>query len=97
MGCQLFLYHIIFHVRIGQGASGAFLVADGFYQVGSVSQKIVGNRPGKKRVKLEYGQAVAYAVADTAFFCAFQQGLDLLNAPGRLYALCRVFHALPQL
>ena len=56
----------ILHIRIVQGC--AFSVeADGLYDVLAVSQDVVCDSPGKQRVTLEYGQAVPYALTDTAF------------------------------
>ena len=73
----------ILHVRIGQGC--AFSVkTDGLYDVLAVGQDVVGDCPGKHRVTLEYGQAVPYALADTAFLGGFQSCLYFLNALGRL-------------
>ena len=47
--------------------------------------------PGKQRVTLEYGQAVPYALTDTAFLGGFQPRLDFLNALGRLHGVHGVF------
>ncbi len=47
-------------------------------------------RQGQERVALEHGQAVADAVSEAAFFGGFQQGFDVLNAPGRLGVFCHV-------
>ena len=63
--------------------AGAALIAQRLYDVVAVSQHIVGDCAGKERVALEYGQAVAYAVAEAAFFRGFQHGFHFLNAPGR--------------
>ena len=60
----------ILHIRIIQG--GAFSVeADGLYDVLAVGQDVVCDSPGKQRVTLEYGQAVPYALTDTAFLGSF--------------------------
>ena len=78
------------HVRIVQG--GAFSVkTDGLYDVLAVGQDVVGDSPGKQRVTLEYGQAVPYALADTAFLGGFQSCLYFLNALGRLHGVHGVF------
>ena len=80
----------ILHVCIGQGC--AFSVkTDGLYDVLSVGQDVIGDCPGKHRVTLEYGQAVPYALADTAFLGGFQPCLDFLNALGRLHGVHGVF------
>ena len=80
----------ILHIRIIQG--GAFSVeTDGLYDVLAVGQNVVCNSPGKQRVTLEYGQAVPYALTDTAFFGSFQPSLDFLNALGRLHGVHGVF------
>ena len=80
----------ILHVRIVQG--GAFPVeADGLYDVLAVGQDVVCDSPGKQRVTLEYGQAVPYALTDTAFLGSFQPRLDFLNALGRLHGVHGVF------
>ena len=80
----------ILHVRIIQG--GAFSVeADGLYNVLAVSQDVVCDSPGKQGVTLEYGQAVPYALTDTAFLGGFQPRLDFLNALGRLHGVHGVF------
>ena len=47
--------------------------------------------PGKQRVTLEYGQAVPYALTDTAFLGSFQLRLDFLNALGWLHGVHGVF------
>ena len=47
--------------------------------------------PGKQRVTLEYGQAVPYALTDTAFLGSFQPLLDFLNALGWLHGVHGVF------
>lgn len=73
------------------------LAADGLYKVCPVSQKVVGQRPGKQGVILEYGQAVPYAVADAAFFGGVQHRLYFLNAPHRRGTVRRVPHGLPDL
>ena len=52
---------------------------DGLYDVLAVGQNVVCDSPGKQRVTLEYGQAVPYALADTAFLGGFQPRLDFLN------------------
>ena len=54
--------------------------ADGLYDVLAVGQDVVCDSPGKQRVTLEYGQAVPYALTDTAFLGSFQPRLDFLNA-----------------
>ena len=75
---------------IGQGC--AFSVkTDGLYDVLSVGQDVIGDCPGKHRVTLEYGQAVPYALADTAFLGGFQSCLYFLNALGRLHGVHGVF------
>ena len=80
----------ILHIRIVQG--GAFPVeADGLYDVLAVGQDVVCDSPGKQRVTLEYGQAVPYALTDTAFLGGFQPRLDFLNALGRLHGVHGVF------
>ena len=80
----------ILHIRIVQGC--AFSVeANGLYDVLAVSQDVVCDSPGKQRVTLEYGQAVPYALADTAFLGGFQPRLDFLNALGRLHGVHGVF------
>ena len=80
----------ILHVRIVQGC--AFPVeADGLYDVLAVGQDVVCDSPGKQRVTLEYGQAVPYALTDTAFLGGFQPRLDFLNALGRLHGVHGVF------
>ena len=65
--------------------------ADGLYNVLAVGQDVVGDSLGKQRVTLEYGQAVPYALTDTAFFGSFQPSLDFLNALGRLHGVHGVF------
>ena len=57
----------------------------------SVGQDVIGDCPGKHRVTLEYGQAVPYALADTAFLGGFQSCLYFLNALGRLHGVHGVF------
>ena len=52
---------------------------------------VVCDSPGKQRVTLEYGQAVPYALTDTAFLGSFQSRLDFLNALGRLHGVHGVF------
>ena len=47
--------------------------------------------PGKQRVTLEYGQAVPYALTDTAFLGSLQPRLDFLNALGWLHGVDGVF------
>ena len=80
----------ILHVRIVQGC--AFPVeADGLYDVLAVGQDVVCDSPGKQRVTLEYGQAVPYALTDTAFLGSFQPRLDFLNALWRLHGVHGVF------
>ena len=64
---------------------------DGLYDVLAVSQDVVCDSPGKQRVTLEYGQAVPYALTDTAFLGSFQPRLDFLNALGRLHGVHGVF------
>ncbi len=49
--------------------------ADGLYDVLAVGQDVVCDSPGKQRVTLEYGQAVPYALTDTAFLGGFQPAL----------------------
>ena len=61
------------------------------YDVLAVSQDVVCDSPGKQRVTLEYGQAVPYALTDTAFLGSFQPRLDFLNALGRLHSVHGVF------
>ena len=63
----------------------------GFIMVLAVGQDVVGDSLGKQRVTLEYGQAVPYALTDTAFFGSFQPSLDFLNALGRLHGVHGVF------
>ena len=65
--------------------------ADGLYDVLAVGQDVVGDSLGKQRVTLEYGQAVPYALTDTAFLGSFQPSLDFLNALGRLHGVPGVF------
>ncbi|CAI3714812.1 Uncharacterised protein [uncultured Clostridium sp.] len=65
--------------------------ADGLYDVLAVGQDVVCDSPGKQRVTLEYGQAVPYALTDTAFLGGFQPRLDFLNALGRLHGVHGVF------
>ena len=80
----------ILHIRIVQG--GAFSVeADGLYDVLAVGQDVVCDSPGKQRVTLEYGQAVPYALTDSAFLGSFQPRLDFLNALWRLHGVHGVF------
>ena len=80
----------ILHIRIVQGC--AFSVkTDGLYDVLAVGQDVVCDSPGKQRVTLEYGQAVPYALTDTAFLGGFQPRLDFLNALGRLHGVHGVF------
>ena len=47
--------------------------------------------PEEGGVTLEYGQAVPYALTDTAFLGSFQPRLDFLNALGRLHGVHGVF------
>ena len=61
------------------------------HDVLAVGQDVVCDSPGKQRVTLEYGQAVPYALADTAFLGGFQPRLDFLNALGRLHGVHGVF------
>ena len=68
-----------------------FVEADGLYDVLAVSQDVVCDSPGKQRVTLEYGQAVPYALTDTAFLGSFQPRLDSLNALGWLHGVHGVF------
>ncbi len=80
----------ILHVCIVQG--GAFPVkADGLYDVLAVSQDVVCDSPGKQRVTLEYGQAVPYALTDTAFLGSFQSRLDFRGTLWRLHGVHGVF------
>ena len=80
----------ILHIRIVQGC--AFSVeADGLYDVLAVGQDVVCDSPGKQRVTLEYGQAVPYALTDTAFLGSFQSRFDFLNALGWLHGVHGVF------
>ena len=85
----------IFHIRVGHGRAVWTLAADGLYKICSVGQKVVGQRPGKQGVILEYGQAVPYAVADAALFGGVQHRLYFLNVPHRRGAVRRVPHGLP--
>ena len=56
--------------------------ADGLYDVLAVGQDVVCDSPGKQRVTLKYGQAVPYALTDTAFLGSFQPRLDFRGALG---------------
>ena len=47
--------------------------------------------PESSRVTLEYGQAVPYALTDTAFLGSFQSRFDFLNALGWLHGVHGVF------
>ena len=85
----------IVHIRVRDGGADA-VVADGLYNVHSLGQQIFCDCPGKQRVILKDGQAVADTVADAAFLGAFQHGLDFLNAPGRGCGFDGVCHGLPQ-
>ena len=81
----------IFHIRVGQGRACPVKTI-GFTMVGAASQEIVGKRPGKRRVTLEYGQTVSEALADAAFFGGFQSGFDFKGALGllhRVYDVCQ--------
>ena len=57
----------------------------------AVGQRYGYESPGKQRVTLEYGQAVPYALTDTAFLGGFQPRLDFLNALGWLHGVHGVF------
>ena len=90
VSCFIFVNALILHIRIVQGC--AFSVkTDGLYDVLAVGQDVVCDSPGKQRVTLEYGQAVPYALTDTAFLGGFQPRLDFLNALGRLHGVHGVF------
>ena len=65
--------------------------SDGLYDVLAVGQDVVCDSPGKQRVTLEYGQAVPYALTDTAFLVSFQPCFDFLNALERLHDVHGVF------
>ena len=86
----------IVHIRVRDGGADA-VVADGLYNVHSLGQQIFCDCPGKQRVILKDGQAVADTVADAAFLGAFQHGLYFLNAPGRGCFLYGLFCGLPYL
>ena len=59
--------------------------------IGEVLGQIQVYSPGKQRVTLEYGQAVPYALTDTAFLGSFQSRFDFLNALGWLHGVHGVF------
>ena len=86
----------IFHVRICQGCVCS-VIADGLYDVLSISQDVIGYCIGKHRVTLEHRQTVADALPDTALLRTFQFGFYLLNALGRLHGVDCVFQGLPHL
>jgi len=86
----------IVHIRVGDSGAGT-VVANGLDDVSALGQEVFGDCPGKQRVILKDGQAVADTVADAAFFGAFQHGFDFLNAPGRRCFLHGLFCGLPYL
>ena len=72
----------IVHIRVRDSGAGT-VVADGLNDVGALGQEIFGDCPGKQRVILKDGQAVADTVADAAFLGAFQHGFDFTGVSGR--------------
>ena len=64
--CFFQIQEQIVHIRVCDGGAGT-VVADGLDDVGSLGQQIFCDCPGKQRVILKDGQAVADTVADAAF------------------------------